>query len=49
MRKRAGDSLGIGASRFRLVRQMMREGILLSLLGGIAGFALAYGLSLLSP
>src|SRR4029077_13928762 len=36
------------ASRFRLIRQMMSEGILLSLLGGIAGFALAYGLSVLN-
>lgn len=40
--------LAIGASRFRLVRQMISEGILLSLLGGLAGFALAYGLSVLN-
>jgi macrolide transport system ATP-binding/permease protein len=39
--------LAIGASRFRLIRQMMSEGILLSMLGGVAGFALAYGLSIL--
>jgi predicted permease len=39
--------LAVGASRFRLVRQMMSEGILLSLLGGIAGFALAYFISIL--
>ena len=38
----------VGASRFRLVRQMMSEGILLSLLGGIAGFALAYFISMLA-
>jgi predicted permease len=46
-RKEFAIRLAIGASRFRLVRQMMSEGIVLSLLGGIAGFALAYVLSLL--
>ena len=40
--------LGVGASRFRLIRQMISEGILLSLLGGVAGFVLAYGLSVLN-
>ena len=43
-RKELAIRLAIGASRFRLVRQMMSEGILLSVLGGIAGFALAYAL-----
>jgi predicted permease len=46
-RKELAVRLAVGASRFRLVRQMVSEGILLSLLGGIAGFALAYGLSVL--
>ena len=47
-RKELAIRLTVGASRFRLIRQMMAEGILLSLLGGMAGFALAYGLSLLN-
>jgi len=47
-RKELAIRLGVGASRFRLIRQMISEGILLSLLGGVAGFALAYGLSVLS-
>ena len=46
-RKELAIRLSVGASRFRLIRQMMSEGILLSLLGGVAGFALAYGLLLL--
>jgi macrolide transport system ATP-binding/permease protein len=41
-RKELAIRLAIGASRFRLIRQMVSEGILLSLLGGIAGFVLAY-------
>ena len=47
-RKELAIRLAIGASRFRLVRQMMSEGILLSLLGGVAGFALAFGLAVLN-
>jgi macrolide transport system ATP-binding/permease protein len=47
-RKELAIRLTLGASRFRLIRQMMSEGILLSLLGGVAGFALAYCLSVLS-
>jgi predicted permease len=47
-RKELAIRLAIGASRFRLIRQMMAEGILLSMLGGVAGFALAYGLGMLN-
>jgi macrolide transport system ATP-binding/permease protein len=47
-RKEFAMRLALGASRFRLIRQMMAEGILLSLLGGVAGFALAYGLLVLT-
>jgi predicted permease len=47
-RKELAIRLSVGASRFRLVRQMMSEGILLSLLGGVAGFTIAYGLGLLN-
>jgi predicted permease len=46
-RKELAIRLSVGASRFRLVRQMISEGLLLSLLGGLAGFALAYWLSVL--
>ena len=47
-RKELAIRLAVGASRFRLIRQMVAEGLLLSLLGGIAGFVLAYGLSVLN-
>jgi macrolide transport system ATP-binding/permease protein len=47
-RKELAIRIGVGASRFRLIRQMISEGILLSLLGGAAGLALAYGLSVLN-
>ena len=46
-RKELAIRLAIGAARFRLVRQMLSEGILISLLGGMVGFGLAYGLSTL--
>jgi predicted permease len=47
-RKELAIRLGVGASRFRLIRQMTSEGILLSLLGGVAGLGLAFGLSVLN-
>jgi macrolide transport system ATP-binding/permease protein len=47
-RKELAIRLSVGASRFRLIRQMTSEGILLSLLGGAAGIALAYGLGALN-
>lgn len=43
-RRELAIRLGVGASRFRLIRQMISEGILLSLLGSVAGLGLAYGL-----
>jgi len=46
-RKELAIRLAVGASRFRLIRQMMSEGILLAMLGGTAGLALAYWLALL--
>jgi predicted permease len=47
-RKEVAIRLSVGASRFRIVRQMISEGILLSLLGGLAGFTLAYVLGVLN-
>jgi len=46
-RKELAIRLAIGASRFRLIRQMLTEGILLASLAGVAGFGLAYWLSVL--
>jgi len=47
-RKELAIRLSVGASRFRIVRQMISEGVLLSLLGGLAGLALAYVLARLN-
>ncbi len=47
-RKELAIRLAVGASRFRLIRQMLTEGILLAMLSGIAGFALGYWLAMLS-
>ncbi len=47
-RKELAIRLGVGASRFRLIRQMLSESILLSVLGGAAGLALAFGLGVLN-
>ena len=45
-RKELAIRLSVGASRFRLIRQMISESILLSVLGGAAGCGLAWGLSI---
>jgi predicted permease len=47
-RKEFAIRMSIGASRFRLARQLMSEGMLLSLLGGLLGFGLAYLLNVLN-
>jgi predicted permease len=43
--KEVGVRLSIGASRARLVRQFLTESLVLSLLGGVAGGAVAWGAS----
>jgi predicted permease len=43
--KEVGVRLSIGASRSRLVRQFLTESLVLSLLGGIVGLAVAWGAS----
>jgi predicted permease len=48
-RKEIAIRLSLGSGRQRLVRQMLTEGLMLSLAGGVAGFILAYwGMQLLA-
>jgi predicted permease len=47
-RKEFAIRMSVGASRFRLARQLISEGMLLSLLGGLLGFGLAYLLNVLN-
>ncbi|HEY2855269.1 MAG TPA: ADOP family duplicated permease [Gemmatimonadaceae bacterium] len=45
-RRELATRLAVGASRSRLIRQMVTEGVLLSLLGAVAGIVIAFGLAL---